>query len=223
MNIKEQSLQEALRATACQELPKAFVENGEEFWIKAIALVRKRNGTQSYCLVEHRPDGMVVYKKDFGLPSPIFGLISVHPYLMLDMESYMPKGGWYGVSEDMLRFYGIEDRTFFNEFSEEQKQEWKMRYAIDLQMEEDRRKQENGIYPEEEPETPAEETEQTSMRLSADQAVSDTGDVEDVVEVKSSGTLARVEDDSQQRAMEAVREMSRQIRGKKVGRPRKNP
>lgn len=103
-NIKERSLSAALNDAACKELPKPYVESEYEqeglFWYRGIALVRKCDGTQSYCLVEHRPDGIIDYRRDYGTISPIFGLVSVFPYVVVDMKRF----GYDGVSDsDMKR------------------------------------------------------------------------------------------------------------------------
>lgn len=54
------------------------------FWLKAIALVKRMNGIESYVLAEHRADGYISYVHDFGPLSPIVSLISVHPYMYLE-------------------------------------------------------------------------------------------------------------------------------------------
>ena len=147
MNIKEQSLALALQAAACFELPRAFNENGVEFWLKAIALVKKRNGTQSYCLVEHRYDGMVEYKQDFGLVSPICGLVSIHPYIMLDKNKYgMKPTNRFVITGILLEFYEIKDVTFFNDTEEDELEQWKLRFAIDNQLRDTALMSEKNIY-----------------------------------------------------------------------------
>lgn len=90
MQVKEKSLKDALNATRLLELPKQYRGENELFWLKAIALVKKRDATQSYCLTEHKADGRILYKKDFGTMSPITGLISIHPYLYLDTQQFCP-------------------------------------------------------------------------------------------------------------------------------------
>lgn len=147
-NIKEISLRKALEATACRELPKAFNENGVEFWIRAIALVRKRNGTQSYCLVEHRADGMLQYTQDFGLPSPIFGLISIHPYIMLDKTKYGVGGGCKAelIGRMMRMFPHITNPQFFHRISDEEFEQWKIRYAMENQRQTVERMSQENVY-----------------------------------------------------------------------------
>ncbi len=90
MQVKEKSLKDALNVARLLELPKQYSGDNEVFWLKAVALVRKRDATQSYCLIEHKADGRILYKKDFGTMSPITGLISIHPYLYLDTQRFSP-------------------------------------------------------------------------------------------------------------------------------------
>ena len=107
MDIKEQSLKLALEATACRELPKVY-KDGAGFWIKAIVLVRKRNQTQSYALAERMADGVIRYKKDFGLMSQIEGLVSVHPYVYFDEERFMhPYKSAEAQRRSLLSFLGV--------------------------------------------------------------------------------------------------------------------
>lgn len=90
MNIKENSLKKALTAKCLSELPKQFREDSGEYWLEAIILVRKRNGSQSYMSGKRSADGKIIYTADFGEMSPIAGLMSVHPYVYLDKNKYMP-------------------------------------------------------------------------------------------------------------------------------------
>lgn len=128
IRIKEKSLSEALCKAACRELPKKFDEDGETFWLKAIALVRKCDGTQSYCLAEHASNGMLVYTDDFGTMSPIFGLISIHPYTMLDLDRFGYKGADEGFPQFLLS-RGLISYEKFMKFKPEDIEVYKIRYA----------------------------------------------------------------------------------------------
>ena len=88
--LKEQSLSKALSSKGLAELPKQYRDGSDEYWLEAIVLVRKQNLTQSYCLAKRDADGKISYIDDFGMMSPISGLISIHPYLYLDRSTYMP-------------------------------------------------------------------------------------------------------------------------------------
>lgn len=89
-NIKEESLSKALSAKRIPDLPKQYREDSGEYWLEAIVLVRKLNMSQSYAVAKRDADGKISYTADFGDISPISGLISIHPYMYLDKERYMP-------------------------------------------------------------------------------------------------------------------------------------
>ena len=89
-NIKEESLSRALSAKRIPDLPKQYREDSGEYWLEAIVLVRKLNMSQSYAVAKRDADGKISYSADFGDISPISGLISIHPYMYLNKERYMP-------------------------------------------------------------------------------------------------------------------------------------
>ena len=89
-NIKEESLSRALSAKRIPDLPKQYREDSGEYWLEAIVLVRKLNMSQSYAVAKRDADGKISYTADFGDISPISGLVSIHPYMYLNKERYMP-------------------------------------------------------------------------------------------------------------------------------------
>ena len=89
-NIKEESLSKALSAKRIPDLPKQYREDSGEYWLEAIVLVRKLNMSQSYAVAKRDADGKISFIADFGDISPISGLISIHPYMYLNKERYMP-------------------------------------------------------------------------------------------------------------------------------------
>lgn len=89
-NIKESSLKKALNFVMLQELPKQLRATDKGYWVESIALVRKRNMSTSYCVAKRGGDGRIRYTADFGDISPIAGLVSIHPYLVLDTETMIP-------------------------------------------------------------------------------------------------------------------------------------
>lgn len=93
-NIKETSLDRALKAARLTELPKQAKPSDPIFWKEAIVLVRKRDLTQSYALAHRDITGRVTYTADYGTPAPIVSLLSVHPYLC------MTSGEIRGATED---------------------------------------------------------------------------------------------------------------------------
>lgn len=108
MDIKDTSLRKAFEATKCRDLPKQYREGNGVFWIKAIVLVRKRNGTQSYALAERRGDLHISVTQDFGLMSPIAGIVSIHPYIYLDADRFLNFGSEEQRINALIRHYGTE-------------------------------------------------------------------------------------------------------------------
>lgn len=117
-DIKEISLREALSSSGCHELPSRYVDgDGSGFWFKAIGLVRKRNGSVNYVLLERRGDGAMRVVRDFGMMSPVYGIVSVHPYMFIDERfmldvnspSFVHAAAVYlGVGDDVVSGYGEE-------------------------------------------------------------------------------------------------------------------
>lgn len=86
-NIKELSLLDCLKWAGVPRLPE--VDDKENIWIRAIALVQKADGSQSY-VVMGRDDVLEhTYIKDFGNISLIREVLSIHPYDFL-VEANMP-------------------------------------------------------------------------------------------------------------------------------------
>ena len=82
-NIKETSLDRALKAARLTELPKQARPSDPIFWKEAIVLVRKRDLSQSYALAHRDITGRITYTADYGTPAAIVSLLSVHPYLCM--------------------------------------------------------------------------------------------------------------------------------------------
>lgn len=83
------SLIKALSYCSLRELPE--LDNGEDVWIKALALVTKTNGCDYFVDIEKDYKTLTNrVKKDFGDTGAIVAYKSIHPYLYLSSE-YMPK------------------------------------------------------------------------------------------------------------------------------------
>lgn len=83
------SLITALSSLSLRELPEEY--NGEDVWIKALALVEKNTGEK--CFVSLSKDPYTLTNKvtrDFGSTGSITKYISIHPYLYLS-DNFMPK------------------------------------------------------------------------------------------------------------------------------------
>ena len=87
-SIKDDSLLECLKWTGVPNLPEK--DDKENIWIKAIGLVAKADGSESYVAMikdENLVDKVV---KDFGSISLIRQVKEVYPYSYL-MASFMPE------------------------------------------------------------------------------------------------------------------------------------
>lgn len=109
MNIKEDSLKRALTEKLLSELPKQFREDSGEYWLEAIILTRKRDGSKSYVAGKRNADGKIIYTTDYGTMSPIAALISVHPYIYLNKEKYMPYETIEQKRHALARYIGGDD------------------------------------------------------------------------------------------------------------------
>lgn len=90
MNSKtRESLIKALSHYSLRELPEE--DNGEDVWIKALALVTKYDGNDYFVGLEKDPITLTNrVKADFGPSSTIVKYKAIYPYLYLSAE-YMPK------------------------------------------------------------------------------------------------------------------------------------
>ena len=88
MSRVQDSLIDALSYAGCSELPEEY--NGEGIWIKALALVVRNNGDNSYVYLERQEDmsGRVV--RDFGFGGSIFKVLKYYPLSYLKSE-YIPE------------------------------------------------------------------------------------------------------------------------------------
>lgn len=92
---KETSLSMALEEARLQNkgLPPRYQDGKDPFWIKAIVLVMKRNMEECYCFYEQNADRYMRLIQDFGTPSPVISIKSIHPFMYLDSDQFIPKGG----------------------------------------------------------------------------------------------------------------------------------
>lgn len=81
--ILERSLSEALSRARLQELPDEYNDASKLTWIKAVALVKKRDCSTSYCIVKNNTDGNPYVVSDFGSPSVIVSFEKIYPYQFL--------------------------------------------------------------------------------------------------------------------------------------------
>lgn len=135
--IKDRSLREALCDLGLQKigLPKVWRSESDGFWLRAVVLVRKRNGDMSYMSAERRHDLLIRYKKDYGRMSPIVGLVLVHPYLYFDRERFMPDVALAKrrvILRSEMDVFGVNGDV--DAMSEDEVNENLLRYGIELQL-----------------------------------------------------------------------------------------
>ena len=134
-NIKEESLSKALSAKRIPDLPKQYREDSGEYWLEAIVLVRKLNMSQSYAVAKRDADGKISYTADFGDISPISGLISIHPYMYLNKERYMPFETMGQKRHALKEYLGGDDEVVeaVNEMADEDVEHSLLEIAINSQ------------------------------------------------------------------------------------------
>lgn len=86
-SILDESLVDILSYCAVRDLPKE--DDGENVWIKAIALVAKSDGSKNYAAVEKDENGNNKIVLDTGKMASIVKIEAIYPYLFLD-ANYLP-------------------------------------------------------------------------------------------------------------------------------------
>lgn len=87
-DILRESLINALSWASLRELPQK--DGGENIWIKALALVSKRDGSKAYVALMKGKNGEDRLIKDFGTVSQVVKIEEVYAYSYLD-SSYLPQ------------------------------------------------------------------------------------------------------------------------------------
>lgn len=112
-NIMDEMLIDALSFASIRELPQEW--DGEREWIKALALVTKRNGSKAYVALAKGKKGEDKVVKDFGAPSMVARFDTIYPYLYVQSAS-MPQFKT-NTKKERLDWLYINDPE--NEYSEE--------------------------------------------------------------------------------------------------------
>ena len=84
--LEKNSLNEVLDYTKCTELPKPLKKT--DVFVRAIALVRKLNNRESYCIVVNDGTGKPVVKKTFGSISVIKEIKEIYPLSVLEASIF---------------------------------------------------------------------------------------------------------------------------------------
>lgn len=88
MDIKRESLVSALSAYSLRDIPQP--DDGQSVWVKAIALVNKKDGTQGYVCVRKDPKTLNnVICNDFGTSAVVVNFVEFYPFSFLQ-SGYMP-------------------------------------------------------------------------------------------------------------------------------------
>ena len=106
-------LVDALQYAGVRELPNE-AEEGRE-WLKALALVSKRNGSKAYVALAKGKAGEDKIVKDFGEISAVAVIEKIYPYLYVE-QSTMPQFKT-NTKKERLDWLYINDPD--NEYSEE--------------------------------------------------------------------------------------------------------
>jgi hypothetical protein len=86
-DILRESLIDALSWASLRELPEK--DNGENIWIRALALVSKRDGSKAYVALVKGKNGEDRIIRDFGSVSMIVKIEEIYAFEYLD-SSYLP-------------------------------------------------------------------------------------------------------------------------------------
>lgn len=105
---KKESLIKAMSFFLLKELPE--VDNGENIWIKALALVKKRDGSEAYVYVVKDSKTLEnKIAKDFGSGSQIVETVEYYPFSFLK-SGYMPTFKT-AKKEDRIKYLNKYDKS----------------------------------------------------------------------------------------------------------------
>lgn len=79
INIKDETLQLALKEAGIISLPRGMSSASDKIWISAIVLTKRINGQESYAYALNDGSGKPVIKADFGPYLAISQILSIHP------------------------------------------------------------------------------------------------------------------------------------------------
>lgn len=136
-NIKEDSKLKALAYCGLRELPE--VEDKEHFWLRAVALVKKVDGSENYVYVEKDLNTLEPRMiKDFGAIAMVHETVEYYPYSYLK-EQYMPKFKT-AKKEERIKYLTTYDKSAdFSEYTLKELDKEVMRRAARKQMDVEKR------------------------------------------------------------------------------------
>lgn len=110
-DIEKESLMQCLSWCALRELPQKH--DGKNVYIKAVAKVKKADGSVGYMAIQKDKNGVDKYIKDFGSVSVIREIMEIYPYLYLDAQ-YMPKFKTQKKEERIAMLSRLYNKDFSN-------------------------------------------------------------------------------------------------------------
>ena len=110
-DIEKESLMQCLSWCALRELPPKY--DGKNVYIKAVAKVKKADGSVGYMAIQKDKNGVDKYIKDFGSVSVIREIMEIYPYLYLDAQ-YMPKFKTQKKEERIAMLSRLYNKDFSN-------------------------------------------------------------------------------------------------------------
>lgn len=136
-DIKEDSKLKALAYCGLRELPE--VEDKEHFWLRAVALVKKVDGSENYVYVEKDLNTLEPRMvKDFGAIAMVYETVEYYPYSYLK-EQYMPKFKT-AKKEERIKYLTAYDKSAdFSEYTLKELDKEVMRRAARKQMDVEKR------------------------------------------------------------------------------------
>lgn len=136
-NIKEDSKLKVLAYCGLRELPS--VEDKEHFWLRAVALVKKVDGSENYVYVEKDLNTLEPRMvKDFGAIAMIIEIVEYYPYSYLK-EQYMPKFKTAKKEERIKYLTSYDKSADFSEYTLKELDKEVMRRAARKQMDVEKR------------------------------------------------------------------------------------
>lgn len=136
-NIKEDSKLKVLAYCGLRELPE--VEDKEHFWLRAVALVRKVDGSENYVYAEKDLNTLEPKMiKDFGAIAMIIEVVEYYPYSYLK-EQYMPKFKTQKKDERIKYLTAYDKSADFSEYTLKELDKEVMRRAARKQMDVEKR------------------------------------------------------------------------------------
>jgi hypothetical protein len=134
--INNDTLPKALTFAMCGDLPKPLAADNRTFWIKAISLIKKVDGTCSYVCMRHKTDDTFSVISDFD-GKPFAGLegnvVEIYPYLFLD-STFLPNvSSIADAHEYLVGMYGENERARINALPDKKVRELILKFAIEAQ------------------------------------------------------------------------------------------